>query len=362
MNRRFILLALPLAVLTACSSDDGETGDNSGRPMQESKPFVFNVSQEPLTDPDHPGTRTAIQTEETFQTFYMNYYVDGTLGNMNFTTVNKDGAHTWKADKMWPSGNTQNKPVHFFAYANVDYNAADDQYGEGLLMIKEDTKPVQHYLEDIEIDETAAHQKDLLVAQTTQTEPSETTDKVVSLTFSHACAALQFSICKTNSLSAYEIKVNRIILHNIKKKGDYYYNDNSWKNISEDAADKTKFTLFAYDNGTQQTVSIPVENDAHSNSLLLASNADDYMFVIPQTVVGRDENLNGAYIEIVCSIIGGGANDNDCADKEGGSDQTMGSVYLPFADTWEKGYIHRYNIRMGTSLRKHDGNFVFPNS
>ena len=54
MNRRFILLALPLAVLTACSSDDGETGDNSGTPMQESKPFVFNVSQEPLTDPDHP--------------------------------------------------------------------------------------------------------------------------------------------------------------------------------------------------------------------------------------------------------------------------------------------------------------------
>ena len=358
MNRRFILLALPLAVLTACSSDDGETGDNSGTPMQESKPFVFNVSQEPLTDPDHPGTRTAIQTEETFQTFYMNYFVEGTTA-MNFATVTRyAGTNTWRADNQWPSNNSGNKPVLFYAYANVDYTPSEEDK-DGLLDFDSPDNP---YLYDIEIDEATEHQKDMLVAQTTQTEPSETTDKVVSLTFSHACAALQFSICKTNSLSAYEIKVNRIILHNIKKKGDYYYNDNSWKNISENAADKTKFTLFAYDNGTKQTVSIPVENDAHSNSLLLASNADDYMFVIPQTVVGRDENLNGAYIEIVCSIIGGGANDNDCADKEGGSDQTMGSVYLPFADTWEKGYIHRYNIRMGTSLRKHDGNFVFPNS
>lgn len=350
MNRRFILLALPLAVLTACSSDDGETGDNSGTPMQESKPFVFNVSQEPLTDPDHPGTRTAIQTEETFQTFYMNYYVDGTLGNeyfLNFTTVNKDGAHTWKADKMWPSGNTQNKPVHFFAYANVDYNAADDQYGEGLLMIKDDTEPVQHYLKDIEIDEAAAHQKDMLVAKATQTEPEETTTKAVSLKFSHACSALQFYVCKTAALSDFNVTVKRVILHNIIKKANYNFDTDGWFDFSESANDKTHFTLKAYNNGADASetgVLVPLENEAHSNSLLLAPNANDYMFVIPQTVTPWDYASNGAYIEIQCSITKGEKTYDD-----------SGRVYLPFTDTWEKGCIHRYNIRMGTSLRNISG-------
>lgn len=330
-------------MLSACSSDDGDVADNSGNPAQGGKPFVFKVSQEKLTDPDKPGTRSSIETEATFSQFYMNFFVEGTTA-MNFATVTRyAGTNTWRADNQWPSNNSSDKPVLFYAYANVDYTPSEEDK-DGLLDFDSPDNP---YLYDIEIDEATEHQKDMLVAQTTQTEPSKTTDKVVSLTFSHACAALQFSICKTNSLSAYEIKVNRIILHNIKKKGDYYYNDNTWKNISEEAADKTKFTLKAYNNGSDASetgVLVPLENEAHSNSLLLAPNANDYMFVIPQTVTPWDYASNGAYIEIQCSITKGEKTYDD-----------SGRVYLPFTDTWEKGCIHRYNIRMGTSLRNISG-------
>ena len=82
----------------------------------------------------------------------------------------------------------------------------------------------------------------------------------------------------------------------------------------------------------------------NSNSLLLAPNANDYMFVIPQTVAAWDYASNGAYIEIQCSITKGEKTYDD-----------SGRVYLPFTDTWEKGCIHRYNIRMGTSLRNISG-------
>lgn len=34
------------------------------------------------------------------------------------------------------------------------------------------------------------------------------------------------------------------------------------------------------------------------------------------------------------------------------------AVYVPFSAVLEKGFIHRFNIRMGTSLRNADGSTI----
>lgn len=85
-----------------------------------------------------------------------------------------------------------------------------------------------------------------------------------------------------------------------------------------------------------------------TNSTFLGNGDSDYMFFIPQTITGWSggsvANTDGAYIEIRCSITKG--NKNYAED---------GAVYIPFSAVLEKGFIHRFNIRMGTSLRNAEG-------
>ena len=98
-------------------------------------------------------------------------------------------------------------------------------------------------------------------------------------------------------------------------------------------------------------VTIEVSSTDSTNSTFLVESDDDYMLIIPQTIKGWSggsvANTDGAYIEIRCSIIKGNKN-----YAEGGA------VYVPFSAVLEKGFIHRFNIRMGTSLRNADGSTI----
>ena len=82
------------------------------------------------------------------------------------------------------------------------------------------------------------------------------------------------------------------------------------------------------------------------------------MFVIPQTLEPWNTNTsvaagNGGYIEIECKISNSGT-------YYVGSESGYGKVYIPFGDTFKMGYIHRYNIIMGTTaLFDANGNKLF---
>jgi len=117
------------------------------------------------------------------------------------------------------------------------------------------------------------------------------------------------------------------------------------------------YTLASYSGTSIVTV--------HGEPTLLAKNANDYMFVIPQTVtawtpnpdthkptISENDKLEapGSYIRITCKIL------KDSKDYSVG-----GYVYLPFGDTWKRGYIHRYNIKMGTKLRNANGGLIINN-
>ena len=235
--------------------------------------------------------------------------------------------------------------VHFFAYANVDYNP-----NIPLFYYRDYSGGYNPFLY-FTVDENPTQQKDLLVAQKT----AKPRDNKVHFHFTHPCAALQFAICKTKALTNFSIEVSSVVLHNIYGNAYYYFNTDSWEVDTDEPT--SDYTLMAYHNSSLGiSVQTEVNSTDRTNSLFLGNGTDDYMFLIPQTIEawsgGSVADTDGAYIEIRCSIIKGGKRYDDA-----------GAVYIPFAATLEKGFIHRFNIRMGTSLRKANGTTInFTNS
>ncbi len=348
MNFKFLFFALPFLAMTACSSDD-DVSENQGHQQQSSGiPVSIEVSEEPLTDASAAGTRAAITFKETLTNFKFHILAYG-HSNIDVTanasrTNAQDAGNRWETNAMWPFGVDIETPCYFYAFANVDYDGEDfSEFSPGTTF----TPPTGEL--DFSIDEYSEAQMDLLVAKQICTQKeNQVNNKPVHFQFHHACAALQFSICKTDFLSDYSVRLSKVKLHNIKKHGTYFFDSDYWEldnstSLEEDTY--ADYTLASFDS----SVEVSVES---TSTMLLAKNANDYMFVIPQTVnawdyknkpITSNDHLSyypGAYLEIKCSIV---KNGKDYADS--------GTVYLPFADTWEMSYIHRYKIRMGTNLR-----------
>ena len=344
------LIALPLACLMACSShDDIDETIDKPNPETKGKPLLVEVSETPLADPEAASANTGmtaifrapVVNKTTLSQFYLNGYWSQS-GKLNPSYVSRtDNNSTWVANNTWPSGISDDTDIHFYAYANVDYNpsASPFYYGD----YSGGYNPYLYFI----VDENAERQKDLLVAKKT----AKPKDNTVHFHFTHPCAALQFAICKTKALTNFDIQVQKIILHNTHSSGYYYFNTDSWK--VDDTVYPSGFTLLAYHNDSPGsiTVNTEVSSTDRSNSILLGKGDGDFMFFIPQDIVpwngGSVSNTDGTYIEIKCSI------------KKGGKDYAEGgSVFIPFAATLEKGFIHRFNIRMGTSMRDAGGNVI----
>lgn len=357
MNYKFLFFALPFLAMTACSSDD-DVSETPGRQQQGSGiPISIEVSEEPLNDPSGVGSRAPITFKESLTSFYFHilpYNCPGINVRAVASRTNAQGAgNRWETNAQWPSGVDINTQCYFYAFANVDYDGPDySPFSPGSTTFT----PPKGSL-NFSSDEFAEAQMDLLVARqicTQKENQDEENPKPVHFQFHHACAALQFSICKTAALDDYTVSLSKVKLHNIKKHGTYFFDGDDWGNSTAVPGDSyADYTLASFDN----SVEVPAES---TSTILLAKNGnpDDYMFVIPQKVnswdytnqtitVNDGMNYPKAYLEIECSIV---KNGKDYADNS--------KVYLPFADTWEMSYIHRYKIRMGTNLRGLNGNKI----
>lgn len=341
MKHHFILLALPLVCMMACTSNE-DIKEAVDEPADMGKPIRIEVSEIPLTDPE-AGTsstsRAPIYTKETLSAFYYNGYWSRN-GKLNPSYVTRtDNNSKWETTGSWPSGVSDDTDIHFYAFANVDNSPSPFYYGD----YSNGYSPFLYFM----VDQYSEDQKDLLVA----TQTAKPKDETVYFYFTHPCAALQFAICKTKALTYFEIMVEKIVLHNIYSSGYYYFDTKEWVVDTDDFP--SDFTIFEYNNNShgRLTINTEVSSTDRSNSIFLGKDEADYMFFIPQTVLpwesGKFSESDGAYIEIVCSIKKNGL---EYADN--------GSVYIPFAATLNKGYIHRFNIRMGTSLMNADGNII----
>lgn len=343
MKHLSIILALPIACMMACSSND-DTDEIIAPPTTQRKPILIEVSEKPLIDPEAGNDNKAaarkapIFTKETLSNFYINGYWNesGILDPDRAYLTTTDNKSVWVTNNPWPQVD-ENTEIKFYAYSNVDYTNPPFEYGS----YNGGYNPSLYF----EVDEYAEDQKDLLVAK----QIAKPKDETVHFYFTHPCAALQFAICKTKALTNFQITVKNIILHNIYNSGSYYFETDSWDVYTDK---KSLFTLAAYNgNSNSITVDTEVSSSDRTNSKLLGRDENDFMFFIPQEIQawngGSVDETDGAYIEIKCSIIKN-SNSKEYADN--------GSVYIPFSATLEKGYIHRFNIRMGSSLKDCNGN------
>lgn len=159
------------------------------------------------------------------------------------------------------------------------------------------------------MDENAFHQKDFLVATHKQIAYSDEDGKV-SLVFDHACAAVQFQICQTKTITnqGHSFNINSVVLKNVCKSGDYYY-DGGWTLGSS----LTDLTL--------------------TNSTLLLTT--DYQLLPCQWLFLVPQSQDAIQLEVKYTVDEG-------AEKTKHANLGTGS--------WENGVQHTINIRVGSSF------------
>jgi len=282
-----LLLVLGVIALASCekSNDEIITPPDSQSPRL----LTVEVSENPMHDENASAremTRTAAATTtESLSGFTMHY--TGAWSN-SFT---KTGS-TWSTAN-WPV--QDNTSIDFYAHDGGTF-----QWNSG--------NPYVSFT----MEEDASKQKDFLVATHKQISYSQSGGGVVSLAFAHACAAVQFYVFQEESAS---YMVNSIILRNVCKQGDYYYNNTGatpkWQNVRT----KTHYTL---------TTNVPENPFAVTTTPVRLPCG--WLYLIPQTKDGTQEE-NGIQIEI---------NYNSGKQK-----------ILNLSGSWDAGKQYTVNIRIG---------------
>ena len=302
MNKTKLMFALLASLaLGACSSDDDEL--TSQLNQEPSFPLTIEVTENPMTIDGKDGSgakRAAIATNSSITGFTMNY-VYGTTPSTGSATATKDSEGKWSSSDGWPYDAASNDYMVTW-YAST-YN--NFQYNSGTPYI------------NFEVEEAAASQHDLLVATASGTYSG--TGGNLSFTFDHPCSAVRFWVKKSTNIIDKTLTVSSIVLKNVIKTGKYYYGTASWTL----GATSTDYTLLS----SAQTLA------SDSYVLLNGSENDSYLFLIPQTLTAWNPTgeLNNTYLELTCSINGGGSQ----------------TAYIPFAATFAKGTKYDVKINIG---------------
>ena len=278
---------MSVIALAACGDND-DAVPIPIEPTPSPRLLTVEVSENPMQDNEASArvmNRTAAATTTaSLSSFTMNY-TDAWYNNFTKT------GGTWSTAD-WPYGVNENTKIDFYAY-----NAGSFQWNSGTPYVS------------FTMDEDAFSQKDLLVATHKQISYNDAKGKV-SLTFDHACAAVQFQICQTKTVTDEEHKftVNSVVLKNVCKNGDYYY-DSGWTLGSN----LTDLTL------TNSTITLTT-----AYQLLPCQ----WLFLIPQS-------QDGIQLEIKYTV-------------DEGAEKTK--ILNVGTDSWEQGKQYTVNIRVGSSF------------
>ena len=278
---------MSVIALAACGDND-DAVTTPVEPVPTPRLLTVEVSENPMQDNEASArvmNRTAAATTTaTLSSFTMNY-TDAWYNNFTKT------GGTWSTAD-WPYGVNENTKIDFYAY-----NAGSFQWNSGT--------PYVSFM----MDEDAFSQKDLLVATHKQISYNDAKGKV-SLTFDHACAAVQFQICQTKTVTEqkHSFTINSVVLKNVHKNGDYYY-DSGWTLGSN----LTDLTL------TNSTITLTT-----AYQLLPCQ----WLFLIPQS-------QDGIQLEIKYTV-------------DEGAEKTK--ILNVGTDSWEQGKQYTVNIRVGSSF------------
>ena len=290
---------MSVIALAACGDND-DAVTTPVEPAPTPRLLTVEVSENPMQDNEASAREmkrtAAATTTATLSSFTMNY-TDAWYNNFTKT------GGTWSTAD-WPYGVNENTKIDFYAY-----NAGSFQWNSGTPYVS------------FTMDEDAFSQKDLLVATHKQISYNDAKGKV-SLTFDHACAAVQFQICQTKTVTEqkHSFTINSIVLKNVRKNGDYNY-DSGWTLGS----DRTNYTLT---NTLEKTLTSTLEK----TSILTTDYQPlpcKWLFLIPQS-------QDGIQLEIKYTIDGGAEEKTKVLNVGTGN--------------WEQGKQYTVNIRVGSSF------------
>lgn len=335
------LLALPL--VWACSSNDEfEEPIPEPTPTPKYYPLTIEVNENPLVDSTATSANTGrfkapITYLNTLTGFNLSYIYatgeDADDGGQPYRygtewVSDNDGRGHWQVGNEgqygWPGG-----AVSTTGGGNGDIEVTWYAYTEGA-SIQMDNYSKNPYL-NYTVEEASTNQKDLLVSKNTYT--WNNSHGVMFFTFNHACSALKFYIKKATNVKDHAIVVSEVKLHQVKKSGRYYLEDDSWT-LLDGTSD---YTLFLETNENQ---AITLESDKDKYAALYAGTLQQdtenaYLFLLPQTLTAWNplESLSatsGSYLELRFKLDG--------VEKTG---------YVPFAGTFNKGEKHNVWINIG---------------
>ena len=290
MRKQIMLLLATATLFAACGGSDDEAVTPAPQP-QPQRMLTVEVSERPLQTegtPKAPRRADAATTTETLNTFTM----CGDNNEWSATLTKTDGKWT----TSWP-GIDKNKKWNFYAY-----NVGDESkfnWNEGYPEVS------------FTMEKEVANQKDFLVAKTAEGKSWNETGGKVSLTFDHACAAVQFFVYKEES-ATYVVK--EIKLLNVKKQGNYSFNRNSWNNLST-PTDFPDFTL------TTGDITLTSDDITLDKKKLLPNG---WLYVIPQSKVGMQLQIKYT--------------------KNGGTETTK---LIDLSGSWAAGNQYTVNIKIG---------------
>ena len=277
---------MSVIALAACGDND-DAVPIPIEPTPSPRLLTVEVSENPMDNEEacarEMDLTSAATTTASLSSFTMNY-TDAWYNNFTKT------GGTWSTFG-WPVSDNDTK-IDFYAY-----NGGTFWWNSG-----------NPYL-NFTMEKEASGQKDLLVATHKQISYNDAKGKV-SLTFDHACAAVQFQICQTKTVTEqkHSFTINSVVLKNVHKDGDYYY-DSGWTLGSN----LTDLTL------TNSTITLTT-----AYQLLPCQ----WLFLIPQS-------QDGIQLEIKYTV-----------DK--GAEKTK--ILNVGTDSWEQGKQYTVNIRVGSSF------------
>lgn len=301
MKKIGFLSLLVACAFAACSETDNPVNRPADEQQAPERLITVEVSENPLTDeatgaPVFGTTRAVATTTATLAAFSMNY-TDSY--KYNFTKT----GDTWSTNS-WPSIG-HNEKIDFYAYTG-GATSKPFNYNSG--------NPYVSFT----VDENASTQHDLLVATHKEIAYNDASGHV-SLSFDHACAAVQFNIGQSQTLQGQSVTYTSIALVGIYNSGKYYYNSTpspSWSDLSGNAT---------YTMESATSVDIPTSTQAHEGARALSCGN---LFMIPQ-----------AHSNAKIRIIYKKGEDTKTAD-------------IPLTIDWKAGYLYTINIRLGTSIIK----------
>lgn len=273
MNMKKTVLLLSALALVACNGDKDD--DNALLPSvpQPQRVLTVRVNENPLQAED--ATRAAYITTSSLKAFTLHYQ------DLYAPSFTKD-AGTWST-ATWPTVGDDEK-IDFYAR-----NGGTFVWNGGAPYVS------------FTMEEQASEQKDLLVATHKDIAYEDNTGQV-SLTFDHACAAVQFYVYKEE---ADDYVVQSVVLSNVANSGSYRY-EGGWTDVSGTA-------YYTLTDGAIVPTATPT---------LLPC---EWMFFIPQ-------EKSAVNIEVTYT-------------KNGGS-PTVKTLHME-SGMWQAGYQYTVNIKIG---------------